>query len=129
MTQRVNYKTTTPSEHRCGVLYETDAVVREEAAEVIVRIVEKVDREHYERQLKLQVEYDYDATNEENQAKQIKALEESLEQARSALHGIKTAMSLGRGGVVGWDGETSLSFFGVLHGAVIDHGDKWSAHT
>ena len=53
----------------------------------------------------------------------------ALSYALSALRGVQTALSLGRGGYVGQDDPTGLWFHGTLTGAVIDRDDEFTAHT
>jgi hypothetical protein len=95
-----------------------DTVVRAEAVQVVTRIAEKVaQRAHEARYLSI--------TEDE----QRERLGEALTYAVSALYAIDAALSLGRGGYVGWDDETSLYFRGILEGAAIDRDGAFSVHT
>jgi hypothetical protein len=94
-----NYVSVPEEVHKVGILYPSDTVVREEAVQAIQAIAQKVQQE------------------------------QDLNYAISALHSIHTALALGRGGVVGQDDDTSLWFYGVLHGAVIDRDSEFSVHT
>lgn len=106
------------SVNRTEVIYAPDTIVRDAAIETIYRITEKVHRKAHNAV--------YGASTEDEQRRKM---DEALEYAVSALRGIHTALSLGRGGYVGVDDTTSLFFCGIMTGAVIDRDTSFSSHT
>lgn len=122
-------------DHRAGMIYRRDTVVREEAQATIDKIAYKVQRFAMDsgKWLANHPEYKdtdpFDMTPEERDVALEHHRREALEYALSALRGIATTLALGAGGVVMKDDETSLSFYGVLHGAMIDRDNRFSVHT
>lgn len=109
------------------VLYPEDTIVREAGVNAIRAIVEKVSDTAIKAN-NLQPA-SFDEPDDEYNARHLAAVREALSYALDALRGIDTALSLGRGGYVGADDRTNLSFYGVMLGAVIDRDTSFSAHT
>lgn len=98
-----------------------DTVVREAGVKVVTAITEKIEARAHTAL------YDVSPDDQESDvhARRVNA----LRYATSALRGINTALSLGRGGFVSHDDPTGLFFHGILTGAVIDRDNEFTAHT